>query len=113
MSGWQRIDNAPMDGTTILVTDGRRFAAAHRAFRIEDDWKFLGYDEGCRYEDGSLKIGNRFSERVSNPNAGKRHEWWQLHGCSAFSFDTDTKNYDGSIYFEPTHWVPLPELPQP
>lgn len=97
---WQLIDTAPLDGTIILLTDGVLFAAGKREFRIELDWKYRGYNEQGDMDD-------TFLERISNPNAGKRIEWWQCFGCSAFEFETNTNDYDGPLWFDPTHWAPM------
>lgn len=110
---WRSIASVPPTdaATPVLLSDGARFAAGYRAFRVEDDWKYLGYDEGIRNEWGPV-IGPRFLERVPNPNAGKRHEWWQMFGCSAFDDDVEVTDEEGRpMYFEPTHWAPNLQKP--
>ena len=108
MGEWQPIEAAPKDGATILLSDGSHFAAGCWAFHIEPDWQYFGWEET---PNGRRIIGPRYHERVPNPNAGKRHEWWNLFGCSAFDPDTQTEDCDGPINFEPTHWMPLPGPP--
>lgn len=90
----------------VLVTDGSHLAAGHRSFEIEKATKMRGYEA-----DGSM-IPGRFTEYVPNPDAGKRHEFFFPHGCSAFSDETSVSDYDGPLFFEPTHWMPLPEPPK-
>ena len=108
---WQPIETAPKDGTVVLLANWEHLAAGYRDFRIELDWKYLGYDEGVVGPFGK-QIGPRFSERVPNPDAGKRHEWWSIIGCTAFLGDTPTCDFDGSLSFSPTHWMPLPAPPK-
>jgi hypothetical protein len=110
---WQPIETAPLDGTRILLANSKFFSAGHRAFRVEEDWTYLGYDEGIRYPDGSLKIGDRFSERVPNPDAGKRHEWWHCDNpCAFLEADEQFPDYDRTFEgFEPTHWAPCLTAP--
>ncbi|HDZ38630.1 MAG TPA: hypothetical protein ENH62_10145 [Marinobacter sp.] len=96
---WQPIETAKIDGTVMLLTNGILLGAGCRDYRIEPDWTFRGYVEG--------QITDAFTEKVPNPRAGERVEWWSTFGCSAFTQDTDVEDYDGSLHFEPTHWMPL------
>jgi hypothetical protein len=109
---WQPIETAPKDGTRIMLANDKHFSAGCRAFRVEEDTKYLGYGEGLRDKWGPV-MGPRFMERVPNPDAGKRHEWWHLDNPCAFSEEDEQspdydRNFDG---FEPTHWMPLPPPP--
>lgn len=109
---WQSIETAPKDGTEVLLSNGAVFAGGYCEVRIEPDWKYLGYDEGDRHPDGGLKIGDRFCERIPNPDAGKRVEAWVIIGCTAFSKHEEVCDDDGiPKYFEPTHWMPAFSLP--
>lgn len=103
---WQPIETAPKDGTPILLTSGVLLAAGHFAFRVEEATKYRGYNAAGGIDDS-------FLERIPNPDAGKRHEWWQIYGCTAFNFEADTHDHDGPEYFTPTHWMPLPDPPLP
>lgn len=109
---WQPIDTAPRNGTRILLTDGKLFAAGKLDFRIEPETTYLGYDEGMRYPDGGLMIGPRFMEKIPNPKAGERVEWWSPDGCSALVEGADyTDEECHPAWFEPTHWAPMLPIP--
>lgn len=110
---WESIETAPRDGTTVILTDGKGIAiGTWVVFRVEGDWKHLGYDEGCKFSDGKPKMGPRFMERVPNPNAGVRHEGWSMNGVAWFPGDNDFDDDGVDAGFNPTRWGQMFELPE-
>lgn len=113
MSEWESIESAPEEGTEFLATDGKLVGIGERWTRIEPETKLLGYDEGVRYLDGSLKIGARFSEHIPNPNVGQITKGIHCSAIWAFHKQTETLDDEGHPrFFEPTHWMLFPPPPE-
>ena len=118
MNEWQPISGAPLDGTAILITDGRLFTVANWHFYEEPQKTSLGYgDPNTGIPEGGMPrySGHSWSiEQVKNPRAGDRRYFWSQDNPVAFDDkNSECPDYDGIFEnIEPTHWMPLLNLPQ-
>jgi len=91
MSEWQDIKTAPMDGTDIILFDG--FGVSVGAY--DADYSFEDFLTICDKGEGKEEWLEYLQD---NPGQG-----WMTH---------ETISGD-SVFFEPTHWQPLPSPPKP
>ena len=72
------------------------------------------YLENCRRKaaawDAAKGRAPKF-EYVPNPEAGKVTEYDSAYAVYAYDGKSDVQDYEGPVFFTPTHWMPLPPPP--